>query len=139
MIQAGLAAWMLYRQLGVIFIDPVGAVVACFISLGILVNFTSDSQRAWMSRVQELARLTATVIASMKSLKISSLAAPVAKCVQQLCVNKLATGAWFCQIMIIAAVFAFMPQLISLPLTFAFVQNMLNASQCSPVFRSWLC
>ncbi|KAH1388703.1 hypothetical protein KXV50_009048 [Aspergillus fumigatus] len=57
-----------------------------------------------------LINFTATVIASMKWHKISGLAGPVAA------------------IMIFAAVFAFMPQLISPPLTFAFAQNPLNAS-----------
>ncbi|PLB55396.1 putative ABC transporter [Aspergillus steynii IBT 23096] len=128
MIQAGLAAWMLYRQLGVVLVAPVGVVVVCFVGLGILVNFTGDSQRAWMSGVQKRVGLTATVIASMKSLKISGLAAPVTEYVQQLRSDELAAGARFRRIMIIAAVFAFLPQLISPPLTFAFAQSPLNAS-----------
>ncbi|GFF55775.1 canalicular multispecific organic anion transporter 1 [Aspergillus udagawae] len=127
-IQAGLAAWMLYRQLGIVFVAPVGVVVVCFIGLGILINFTGDSQRSWMSGVQKRVGLTATVIASMKSLKISCLAGPVAEYVQQLRVDELAAGARYRRIMIIAAVFAFMPQLISPPLTFAFAQTTLNAS-----------
>ncbi|KAH2527494.1 hypothetical protein KXW97_002265, partial [Aspergillus fumigatus] len=110
-IQAGLAAWMLYGQLGVVFVAPVG-----------------DSQRSWMCGVQKRVGLTATVIASMKWLKISGLTGPVAEYVQQLRVDELAAGARYRRIMIIAAVFAFMPQLISPPLTFAFAQNPLNAS-----------
>ncbi|KAF5855853.1 hypothetical protein ETB97_008317 [Aspergillus alliaceus] len=128
MIQAGLAAWMLYRQLGVVFVAAVGVVVVCFVGLGILINFTGDSQRSWMSGVQKRVGLTATVIASMKSLKISGLAGPVAEYVQQLRVGELAAGARYRRIMIIAAVFAFIPQLISPPLTIAFTQKTLNAS-----------
>ncbi|KAF4152717.1 hypothetical protein CNMCM6069_001775 [Aspergillus lentulus] len=128
MIQAGLAAWMLYRQLGVVFVAPMGVVVVCFVGLGILVNFTGDSQRSWMFGVQKRVGLTATVIASMKSLKISGLAGPVAEYVQQLRVDELAAGARYRRIMIIAAVFAFIPQLISPPLTFAFTQKTLDAS-----------
>ncbi|XRM48571.1 hypothetical protein ABZX51_011487 [Aspergillus tubingensis] len=128
LIQAGLAAWLLYRQLGVVFVAPVGVVVVCFVGLGILVNFTGDSQRSWMSGVQKRVGLTATVIASMKSLKVSGLAGPVTEYVQQLRVDELAAGARYRRIMIIAAVFAFMPQLISPPLTFAFAEKTLNAS-----------
>lgn len=127
-IQAGIAAWMLHRQVGVVFIAPVGVVVVCFIGLGILINFTGDSQRSWMSEVQKRVGLTATVIASMKSIKISGLAGPVAEYVQQLRVSELAAGARYRRIMIIAAIFAYVPQLISPPLTFAFAQNTLNAS-----------
>ncbi|OJJ95246.1 hypothetical protein ASPACDRAFT_82088 [Aspergillus aculeatus ATCC 16872] len=128
LIQAGLAAWMLYRQLGVVFIACVGVVVVCFVGLGILINFTGDSQRSWMSGVQKRVGLTATVIASMKALKISGLTGPVAEYVQQLRVDELAAGARYRRIMIIAAIFAFMPQLISPPLTFAFTRTTLNAS-----------
>jgi ABC-type multidrug transport system fused ATPase/permease subunit len=127
-IQAGLAAWMLYRQLGVVFVAPVGVVVICFVGLGILIKFTGDSQRSWMSEVQKRVGLTATVIASMKSLKISGLAGPVAEYVQQLRVNELGAGAQYRRIMILAAIFGFIPQLISPPLTFAFAQHTLNAS-----------
>jgi ABC-type bacteriocin/lantibiotic exporter with double-glycine peptidase domain len=127
-IQAGLAAWMLYRQLGVVFVAPVGVVVVCFVGLGILIKFTGDSQRSWMSEVQKRVGLTATVIGSMKSLKISGLAGPVSEYVQQLRVNELAAGARYRRIMIIAAIFGFVPQLISPPLTFAFAQHTLNAS-----------
>ncbi|KAH8422602.1 putative ABC multidrug transporter [Aspergillus melleus] len=128
MIQAGLAAWMLYRQIGIAFVAPVGVVIGCFIGLGILINFTGDSQRAWMSGVQKRVGLTATVIASMKSLKISGLAPPVTGYVQQLRIDELGAGVRFRRIMIIAAVFAWIPQLISPPLTFAFAQSTLNAS-----------
>src|SRR5690349_14412500 len=48
MIQAALAAWMLYNRLGVVFVAPIGIVIVCFTCLGILINFTGDSQRAWM-------------------------------------------------------------------------------------------
>ncbi|KAH2160882.1 hypothetical protein KXV74_009644, partial [Aspergillus fumigatus] len=85
-IQAGLAAWMLYGQLGVVFVAPVG-----------------DSQRSWMCGVQKRVGLTATVIASMKWLKISGLTGPVAEYVQQLRVDELAAGARYRRIMIIAA------------------------------------
>ncbi|KAJ5803205.1 ABC multidrug transporter [Penicillium pulvis] len=127
-IQAGLASWMLYEQLGVVFVAPIGVVIVCSIGLGILVNFTGDSQRTWMSGIQKRVGLTATVIASMKSLKISGLSATVGDYVQQLRVDELAAGARFRKIFIIAAVFAFMSQLISPPLTFAFTQRTIDAS-----------
>ncbi|KAK1149560.1 hypothetical protein N8T08_005109 [Aspergillus melleus] len=127
-IQASLAAWMLYRQIGIAFVAPVGVVMGCFIGLGILINFTGDSQRAWMSGVQKRVGLTATVIAGMKSIKISGLAPPVTDYVQQLRIDELGAGVRFRRIMIIAAIFAWIPQLISPPLTFAFAQSTLNAS-----------
>ena len=128
MIQAALAAWMLYNRLGVVFVAPIGIVIVCFTGLGILINFTGDSQRAWMSGVQKRVGLTATVIASMKNLKISGLSAAVSSFVQKLRVKELAAGARFRKIFITAAILGFIPQLIGPPLTFAFTQQTLDAS-----------
>ena len=127
-IQAALAAWMLYKRLGIVFVAPIGIVIVCFTGLGILINFTGDSQRAWMSGIQKRVGLTATVIASMKNLKISSLSAVVSSFVQKLRIKELAAGARFRKIFIIAAMLGFIPQLIGPPLTFAFTQQTLNAS-----------
>ncbi|KAL4785998.1 putative ABC multidrug transporter [Aspergillus varians] len=128
MIQAGLAAYMLYQQIGIAFVAPIGAILVCFTGLGVLVNFTGDSQQSWMSGVQKRVGLTATVISSMKSIRISALSAPVSDYVQQLRVNELAAGARFRKILIVAAIFAFLPQRIAPPLTFAVTRHTLDAS-----------
>lgn len=127
-VQAALAAWMLYIRLGVVFVVPMGVVVVCFGGLAVLMNFTGDSQRAWMAGVQKRVGLTATVIASMKNLKISGLSAAVRDFLQRLRVEELASGARFRKIAIIAALFGFTPLLISPPLTFAFAQRTLDSS-----------
>ncbi|KAJ5200204.1 hypothetical protein N7472_005408 [Penicillium cf. griseofulvum] len=126
--QAGLAGWMLYERLGVVFLAPMGVIFACFFGLGILIHFTGDSQRSWMSGVQKRVGLTATVIASMKSVKISGLTTAVGDYVQQLRVDELAAGARFRQIFMIAAAFAFMPQLINPPVTFAITNRKLDST-----------
>lgn len=128
-IQAALAGWMLYNRLGVVFVAPVGVVIVCFIGLGILINFTGDSQRSWMAGVQKRVGLTATVIASMKNLKISGLSVAIGDFVQHLRVEELAAGGRFRKLAIIAAVLGFIPLLISPPLTFAFAQATLHASR----------
>ncbi|KAJ8120690.1 hypothetical protein ONZ43_g2663 [Nemania bipapillata] len=125
-IQAALASWMLYGQLGVVFVAPIGIVAVCFLGLVILMRFTGDSQRAWMSGVQKRVGLTATVISSMKSLKISGLSTAITDFVQKLRVDELAAGARFRTISIIAALFGFIPLLIGPPITFAFAQRTLD-------------
>lgn len=128
-IQVALASWMLYNQLGVVFVAPIGVVIVCFTGLVILMNFTGDSQRAWMAGVQKRVGLTATVIASMKNLKMSGLSVAVGDFVQKLRVDELASGSRFRKIVIIAALFAFIPLLVSPPLTFAFAQRTLDAAK----------
>ncbi|RYP73609.1 hypothetical protein DL771_003497 [Monosporascus sp. 5C6A] len=128
-IQAALAGWMLYNQLGAVFVAPMGVVIVCFVGLVILMKFTGSSQKAWMAGVQKRVGLTATVIASMKSLKISGLSAAASDFVQKLRVEELAAGSRFRKIGIIAALFGFIPLLISPPLTFAFAQRTLDAQR----------
>ncbi|CAI7648203.1 unnamed protein product [Penicillium palitans] len=128
MVQAALAAWMLYVRIGIPFVVPVGVVIICFIGLGILLKFTGDSQRSWMAGVQKRVGLTATVIASMKNLKISGLSITIGDFVQNLRVQELAAGSRFRKILIVAALFGFIPLLISPPLTFAFTQRTFDAS-----------
>ncbi|KAJ5962864.1 hypothetical protein N7501_007805 [Penicillium viridicatum] len=127
-VQAGLAGWMLYTRIGVPFVVPVGVVILCFIGLGIVINFTGDSQRSWMAGVQKRVGLTATVISSMKNLKISGLSITIGDVVQNLRVQELAAGSRFRKILIVAALLGFIPLLISPPLTFAFTQRTFDAS-----------
>lgn len=129
LVQVALAAWMLYRRLGVVFVAAIGIVIVCFACLGVLINFTGDAQRAWMARVQTRVGLTATVIASMKNLKISGLSAAVGDFVQRLRIEELAAGARFRRIFIAAALFGFIPLLFGPPLVFAFTQRALDNSR----------
>ncbi|KAM3083743.1 hypothetical protein ACMFMF_001108 [Clarireedia jacksonii] len=128
-IQAALAGYMLYNRLGVIFVAPIGLVIFCFVALGVFINFTGDSQRVWMAAVQKRVGLTATMISSMKNLKISGLSAAVSNFVQNLRVKELAAGVRWRKIFITAALLGYIPQLIGPPLTFAFTQQTLDASR----------
>ncbi|KAJ5709843.1 hypothetical protein N7493_009435 [Penicillium malachiteum] len=88
-IQVALCAWMLYRDLGVVFLAPIGLVIICFIGLAILMNFIGAAQRRWMSLVQKRVGLTATITSSMKGLKISGLPSSVGHFSQKLRVGEL--------------------------------------------------
>ncbi|KAF9694299.1 hypothetical protein EKO04_007720 [Ascochyta lentis] len=127
-IQVALSAWMLNSRLGVVFVAPIGVVILCFIGLVILMNFIGNAQRNWMTLVQKRVGLTATVIASMKNLKISGLSSSVSDFIQNLRVEELVAGVRFRKIFIGAALLGFIPLLISPPLTFAFTQKRLDAS-----------
>lgn len=128
-LQVALSGWMLYNRLGVAFVVPVGVVAACFAGLVLLMRRTGDSQRGWMAGVQKRVGMTANVIASMKNLKISGMASAVQDFVQKLRVDELAAGARFRKILIAAAVFAYIPLLLSPPLTFAAAQRTLDATR----------
>jgi ABC-type multidrug transport system fused ATPase/permease subunit len=129
LIQVTLAAWMLYRQLGVVFVASFGIIILCFAGLGVLINFTGDAQRAWMDGVQTRVSLTANAITGMKNLKISGLSAAIGSFVQKVRIEELSAGARFRRIWIAAAVLGFIPLLIGPPLVFAFAQSSLNTSR----------
>lgn len=129
MIQVALSSWMLYAQLGAVFVAPIALVLVCVFALAVLMRLTGDSQRAWMAKVQERVGLTATVIASMKSLKISALSNTVGDFVQQLRVDELAAGTRYRTIVILTALFGFIPFLIGPPLTFAFSRQQMDATK----------
>ncbi|RGP81066.1 ABC multidrug [Fusarium longipes] len=128
-IQVALAGYMLHSQLGVVFVAPMAVVAFCVAGLMLVMNFAGDSQRAWMNGVQKRVGLTATIIGSMKNIKMSGLASPVTAFVQKLRVDELAAGAKFRKIYIIAALLGFIPLLLSPPLTLAFAQRDLNATR----------
>ncbi|KAF2713300.1 P-loop containing nucleoside triphosphate hydrolase protein [Pleomassaria siparia CBS 279.74] len=128
-VQVALCAWMLNSRLGVVFVAPIGVVVVCFLGLVVLMNFIGNAQRDWMALVQKRVGLTATVIASMKNLKISGLSTSVSNFVQTLRVEELVAGVKFRKIYIGAALLGFIPLLISPALTFAFTQQRLDASK----------
>ncbi|KAL7796349.1 P-loop containing nucleoside triphosphate hydrolase protein [Trichoderma afarasin] len=128
-LQVALSAWMLYSRVGVVFVAPIGVVIVCFICLVTVMNFIGNAQRDWMLLVQKRVGLTATVIASMKNLKISGLSSPVRQFVQKLRVEELIAGVRFRKIFIAAALFGFIPLLLSPALTFALSQNRLDASR----------
>ncbi|KAI8932966.1 hypothetical protein NX059_010435 [Plenodomus lindquistii] len=127
-IQAALASWMLYNRLGVVFVVPIGIVIVCFTILAILMNWTGDAQKAWMSGVQRRVGLTATVISSMKNLRISGLTTHIGEFVQKLRVDELASGVRWRKIFITAAMLGFFPQMVAPPLTFASSQQTLDVS-----------
>ncbi|KAJ4258143.1 hypothetical protein NW762_008284 [Fusarium torreyae] len=101
----------------------------CVSCLTVFMNFAGDSQRAWMAGVQKRVGLTATVIGSMKNIKMSGLAVPVSAFVQKLRVDELAAGAKFRKIYIVAAILGYIPLLLSPPLTLAFARRELNATR----------
>lgn len=128
-IETALASWLLYTKLGAAFVVPLVAVMVCAGLMSILVRYTGPSQKAWMAGVQKRVGLTSTVIASMKNLKISGLAVPIADYVQKLRVDELAAGSKYRKLSIASAVLAYTPITVAPFLTFALAGGSYTASQ----------
>lgn len=129
LIQVGLASWMLYRQLGLIFLVPLGIVLFSFVGVTIVSRYTGNSQIAWMEGVEKRVGLTATTVGNMKNLKMSGLSSPIQSIVQKLRVDELEAGSLFRKLLVVAAGFSFAPMLLSPPLTLTFSQGRLDATR----------
>jgi ABC-type multidrug transport system fused ATPase/permease subunit len=129
LVQAAIASWLLYNQLGILFVAPIGVVLLSFTILLFFTKFAGPSQRAWMAGVQQRVGLTATVIGSMKSIKLSGLSEAVADYVQKLRVEELTAGSRFRKMTLIAAFLGFVPFFVGPPLTFAFTKKTLDVSR----------
>lgn len=129
MVQAVLAAWMLYRQLGFIFFVPLGLVLLSFAGVTVVSRHMGDSQTAWMAGVEKRVGLTATTVGNMKNLKMSGLPSVIETIVQKMRVSELAAGSLFRKLMVVAAGFGFLPMLLSPPLTLAFANSTLTPTK----------
>ncbi|RWA05420.1 hypothetical protein EKO27_g9683 [Xylaria grammica] len=127
--QVAISAFLLYRQLGPAFAVPIVIVILCAIGILFPIKYTARGQTHWMDRVQKRVGLTSSVIASMKNLKISGLAAPIASFVQQLRVDELSASQEYRRLILIAATLAYIPLLTSPFLTFAIAQRTLGVAK----------
>ncbi|KAI0113106.1 putative ABC multidrug transporter [Daldinia grandis] len=128
-IEVGLSSALLYRSLGAAFVVPIIIVLICASGVGVIIRFTGKRQRMWISGVQKRVGLTARVIATMKTIKLSGLTHPIAQIVEKLRVDELKASQKFRTLQLIAGVFAYTPLLVSPALTFAVAQGSLDAAQ----------
>ncbi|KAK3685219.1 P-loop containing nucleoside triphosphate hydrolase protein [Podospora appendiculata] len=128
LIEVALATWLLSRQIGPAFVAPLIIIGICAISSSVSSRYIGTRQKAWMEKIQKRVGLTANVIAQMKHLKISGLAAPVEESVQKMRVDELDTGARFRFLLIVVITFGYLPLYFSPVLTFAFATRTLDVT-----------
>ncbi|KAK6956896.1 hypothetical protein Daesc_002178 [Daldinia eschscholtzii] len=128
-IEVGLASWLLYNLLGSAFVAPIVIVLLCGSGVGVIALFMDRGQRMWMAAVQKRVALTSSVIATMKSTKLSGLTDPIARVVKKLRVDELKAGQNFRSLLLAAGVFAYIPLLVSPAVTFAVAQRNLDAAK----------
>jgi ABC-type multidrug transport system fused ATPase/permease subunit len=128
MIEVALASWLLYNKVGAAFAAPIVIVILSFIVLSTIVQYTGNAQRMWMAGVQKRVGLTATVIASMKNIKVSGLASPISDFIQNLRVNELMAGSRLRKLNLLTTALAFGPVFISPVMTYAIARRTLDAN-----------
>ncbi|KAL0933869.1 ABC multidrug transporter [Colletotrichum truncatum] len=128
LIEVALGCWLLERLLGVSFIAPVVVILICTGVTVVVANLTGERQSRWMNQIQKRVGLTANVISNMKYLRISGITAPVAEFVQNMRVEEMRIGNQFRWMIIVTAIAALAPGMISPAVTFAFAASRLDTT-----------
>ncbi|KAK7699574.1 hypothetical protein SLS64_011528 [Diaporthe eres] len=126
--QVAIACWLLSQQIGLAFLAPLIVVGVCAVCSTILARLTGPRQKVWMEEIQKRVGLTSTVVGQMKNLKMSGLAAPVGKLIQQMRIDELRAGARFRMILSFTATLGITPLCISPVMAFAFASRTLGAT-----------
>lgn len=127
-VQVAVACWLLSQQIGLAFLAPLIVVGVCAVCSTIMARLTGPRQKIWMEEIQKRVGLTSTVVGQMKSLKMSGLAAPVGKLIQQMRIDELRAGARFRMILSFTATLGVTPLCISPVMAFAFASGTLGVT-----------
>ncbi|KAL7785438.1 multidrug resistance-associated protein [Trichoderma afarasin] len=128
-IEIALASWMLFNQLGNVFLAPIVLVAICIALVGVLSLFFGARQRAWMKRIEERVGVTSKAIGNMKHLKIAGLAEAVEKSIQTLRLDEIHVGNRWRTLIIIATFIGFTPVLLGPVVTFALASQFFSVSK----------
>ncbi|KAK1997544.1 ABC transporter [Colletotrichum falcatum] len=127
-IEIALGCWLLQGQLGAAFIAPIAVILVCTGITAAAAAATSERQARWMSHIQKRVGLTSHVISSMKNLRISGITGPVGEFVSQMRKREMEIGNDFRWLLIVTAISALSPAMISPAVTFAFAQSRLDVT-----------
>lgn len=128
-IEAGLANWLLERELGFAFLAPIVVVVLCVTVSFLLDKITGKRQGAWMKKIQKRVGFTAETFSNMTDLKMSGLAHQMGGLVQGLRIEELRSASRFRLLMVFSTVIAFTPLLLRPVITFAITSHHLDTAR----------
>ncbi|PNP80117.1 Fum19p [Fusarium nygamai] len=117
--EAGLAAWFLWRQVGIAFIAPIGLVLLSFLGVSIVGNYVGLYQKVWMGKIQNRVAITANVISNIKHLKVSGMTRPVETIIQNTRESELRASRGTRRLQIASLIIAFAPDLTAPGIMFA--------------------
>ncbi|KAI2469971.1 P-loop containing nucleoside triphosphate hydrolase protein [Annulohypoxylon bovei var. microspora] len=83
-IEVGLALWILWTQLEVVFVAPIITVLASAIVASYTGKLTPPRQRAWMQAIQNRVGITTNVLSSIRGVKMTGLSGKMVEEIQGL-------------------------------------------------------
>ncbi|KAL3427034.1 hypothetical protein PVAG01_00542 [Phlyctema vagabunda] len=113
LIQIGICTWLLYIQIGVGCVAPIVVSLTSTVLTAGLAAKAGKRQATWMEALEKRVGITASMLSSMKGVKISGLTSTLSSLTQQLRVNELKAGTSFRMVLVYALTLGFTPQLLS--------------------------
>ncbi|KAM3415153.1 hypothetical protein BST61_g10277 [Cercospora zeina] len=132
-LEAALASWLLYRQLGPAAVAPFGLVLFVTASVAFVGRLIPRHQRDWIQARQQRTTLTANVVSDMESLQTTHLADAAQAIIQSLREHEIDIGQRYRLIQLLIVTLAFVPTHLSPVLAFAFTGSHLTVAT---VFQS---
>ncbi|KAL0929815.1 ABC transporter [Colletotrichum truncatum] len=129
LVEVAIGCWLLYTNIGVAFLVPLGLVILCTFLLYGAMMFVPKRQTVWMEKIQTRVAVTASAIADMKTFKILGVAGRVADMVQNHRAEEISAGNQFRVLMLVSVVLSYMPISLSPVVAFAATSRTLDVSR----------
>ncbi|KAF6832441.1 hypothetical protein CPLU01_06124 [Colletotrichum plurivorum] len=118
LLQMAVALALLYRQLGVVFIAPLGLFLLCAFGAGYLSGSAGTFQASWMTAIQKRVAVTSSVLGSTKGVKLSGLSDKMFQFIQGLRLKEIASASRFRTMLLFIVTLSHAPGSISPVVTF---------------------
>ncbi|EED17225.1 multidrug resistance-associated protein, putative [Talaromyces stipitatus ATCC 10500] len=118
-IEVGLAIYILWREIGLACLAPVGIAVGCTLAAFLLGKLSRKAQRVWVDAVQLRTTATVSMLNNIKGIRMSGLSSRFSTNIQDLRVKELAASKSYRHLTVLKNTIGTLPQVMG-PIT-AFV------------------
>ncbi|KAI9645295.1 hypothetical protein NHQ30_006030 [Ciborinia camelliae] len=88
-IESSIAMYLLYRQLGLAFLAPCSVALICTAVILTMANWMGNAQKIWIEGIQTRIDVTASMLGSMKAVKMLGFTNPLTTMIQSLRVKEV--------------------------------------------------
>ncbi|KUJ07957.1 putative ATP-binding cassette transporter [Mollisia scopiformis] len=127
-IELGIALWLLNRQLGLAFLAPGAVAILSTTGCLAMAKYMGNAQKIWMEGIQTRVDVTATMLSSMKSVKMLGFTSILSSIIQSLRITELKLSTLFRKLLCVRVFFGNSTNAISPLATFVVFVIIANAS-----------
>ncbi|KAK8001740.1 ABC transporter [Apiospora marii] len=120
-VQVGIAMWILYTEVGAIFVAPIVLALVCTFAAVGLSSFAGAFQASWMKVLEKRVAITSSLLGSVKSVKMLGWAKRSTELIQQLRLAEILSARKFRLMLLGVVTVSFLPVTLAPVLTFGVV------------------